>query len=173
MHFKKMLINFRKKVIVALLSIEWVDYVEEPMKCQALRTHFSSVVGGWRVLGGGWVVGLRWVVVGWVVFVDGWMVGGAVGRWVGGVHGGGVVGSGWVGGVVGMEKIVHLMKDLNYEHQCIFPLWGRVKLNFRNRYKKPNIYSMNSSRYQVFSSNSQKLSFWCKKKIITHPDGFV
>ena len=34
-----------------LLSTEWVDYVEEPMKYQALRPHFFSVVGGWRVLG--------------------------------------------------------------------------------------------------------------------------
>ena len=72
-----------------------------------------------------------------------------------------------------LEIIVYLMKDLKYEHQSTFPLWGRVKLNFRDRYRKPNIYSKNSSHYQVFSSNSQKLSLWCKQKIITHPDGFV
>ena len=29
--------------------------------------------------------------------------------------------------------IVNLMKDLKYEHQSIFPLLGRVKLNFRDR----------------------------------------
>ena len=56
------------------------------------------------------------------------------------------------------------MKDLKYEHQSSFPLWGRVKLNFRDRYGKPDIYSKNSSHYQVFSLNSQKLTFWCKKK---------
>ena len=56
---------------------------------------------------------------------------------------------------------------------CIFLLWGRVKLNFRERYGKPNIYSKNSSSYQVFSSNSQKLSLWCKNKLIIHADGFV
>ena len=56
---------------------------------------------------------------------------------------------------------------------CIFLLWGRVKLNFRDRYRKPNIYFNNSSCYQFFSSNSQKLSLWCKKKIIPHPYGFV
>ena len=56
------------------------------------------------------------------------------------------------------------MKDLKYEHQSIFPLWRRVKHNFRDRYRKLNIYSKNSSRYQFFSSNSQKLSLWCKKK---------
>ena len=27
-----------------------------------------------------------------------------------------------------LEKIVNLMKDLKYEHQSIFPLWGRLKL---------------------------------------------
>ena len=71
------------------------------------------------------------------------------------------------------KKIVDLMKDLKYGHQSTFPLWGRVKLNFRDRYRKLNVFSKNSSRYQLFSSNSQKLSLWCKKKIITHPYGFV
>ena len=56
---------------------------------------------------------------------------------------------------------------------CIFLLWGRVKVNFRDRYEKSNIYSKNSSSYQVFSSNSQKLSLWCKNKLIIHTDGFV
>ena len=41
--------------------------------------------------------------------------------------------------------IVDLMKEFKYEHQSTFPLWGRVKLNFRDRYRKPNIYSKNSS----------------------------
>ena len=27
-----------------------------------------------------------------------------------------------------VKKIVDLMKDLKYEHQSTFPLWGRVKL---------------------------------------------
>ena len=63
--------------MVHLLSTEWVDYVEEPMKYQAFLHHFGSV-GGW--LEGSWG--------GWVVVV-GWVSGG-VGRWVGG-------GGGWVG----------------------------------------------------------------------------
>ena len=54
-----------------------------------------------------------------------------------------------------------------------FSVVGRVKLNFRDRYGKPNIYSKNSSCYQVFSSNSQKLSLWCKDKLIIHADVFV
>ena len=57
-----------------------------------------------------------------------------------------------------LEKIVILMKDLKHEHQSTFPLWGRVKLNFKDRYGKPNF---------------PKLSIWCKIKIITHSDGFV
>ena len=32
------------------LSTEWVDYVEEPMKYQALRPHFFIVGGGGGVL---------------------------------------------------------------------------------------------------------------------------
>ena len=65
------------------------------------------------------------------------------------------------------------MKDLKYEHQSIFPLWGRVKLNFRDRYGRPGIHSKNSSHNHFFASNSQKMTLWCKIKIITHPDGFV
>ena len=61
------------------------------------------------------------------------------------------------------KKIVDLMKDLKYENQSTFPLWGRVKLNFRNRYRKPDIYSKNSSCNQFFSSNSQKMTLWCNK----------
>ena len=34
-------------------------------------------------------------------------------------------------------------------------------------------FSNNSSHNQFFSSNSQKLSLWCKKKIITHTNAFV
>ena len=56
------------------------------------------------------------------------------------------------------------MKYLKYEHQSILSMWGRVKLNFRNRYRKPDIYSKYSSHYQFFSSNSQKMTLWCKKK---------
>ena len=62
-----------------------------------------------------------------------------------------------------VKKIVNLMKDLKCEHQSTFPLWGRVKLNFRDRYRKLNVFSKNSSHYQLFSSNSQKLALWCKK----------
>ena len=68
---------------LCLLSTEWVDYVEEPMKYQALRPHFSPWVGGgvWVDGGaGGSGVGVVWVGWGWC---RGWVVVGWVG---GGVH---------------------------------------------------------------------------------------
>ena len=64
------------------LSTKWVDYVEEPMKYQALRPQFFSM-GGWGVVGWGWWVGgngVGWVVVGWGVVEGWWVVGG--GWWV-------------------------------------------------------------------------------------------
>ena len=63
----------------SLLSTKWVDYVEEPMKYQALRPQFFSV-GGWGVVWVGVGVGVGRGGVGW---------GG------GGVGGFGVVGVGW------------------------------------------------------------------------------
>ena len=88
-----------------LLSTEWVDYVEKPMKYQALRPHFFSIgmvwggsmgngVGGGGV-GGGWVGGMVDCQVGYVW--EGW--GGQFG-WGSGCQGGGVRG-GWVGGGAG------------------------------------------------------------------------
>ena len=32
------------------------------------------------------------------------------------------------------------MKDLKHEYQSTFALWGRVKLNFRDRYRKLNVF---------------------------------
>ena len=53
-----------------------------------------------------------------------------------------------------LEKFDDLIKDLKYEHQTIFSLWWRVKLKFRDRYRKTNIFSKNSNCYHV----------WCKKQ---------
>ena len=55
-----------------------------------------------------------------------------------------------------LEKIVNLMKDLKYENQSIFPMWGKVKISFRDRYGKPNICSKNSSHYQYFHQNLKR-----------------
>ena len=59
-----------------------------------------------------------------------------------------------------LEKFAKLIKDLKYEHQSILSLWERVKLNFRDRYGKPNIFSENLSHCQVFSTNCQKMTLW-------------
>ena len=90
--------------------------------------------------------------------------------------GGGGVGVGYYNFPRSTNKIKSFDEILTSEKNyifCIFLLWGRVKLNFRDRYGKSNIYSKNSSCYQVFSSNSQKLSLWCKNKLIIHADQFI
>ena len=56
------------------------------------------------------------------------------------------------------------MKDLKHEHQSTFPLWGRVKLNFRDRYRKLNVFFKNSSRYQLFYRILKNCHFGVKKK---------
>ena len=55
-----------------------------------------------------------------------------------------------------LKIIVDLMKDIKYEHQSTFSLWWRVKLNFRDRYGKPNIYFQKSSHCQVFFKELSK-----------------
>ena len=59
-----------------------------------------------------------------------------------------------------LEKFADLIKDLKYEHKSIFPLWGRVKLNFRDRYGNQIFFSENLSCCQVFSTNCQKMTLW-------------
>ena len=91
-------------------------------------------------------------VVGWVVLWVGVSMHGVLVRDV--VGGGGRVGGGMGDGVLSgwcamgiiifkgeltklnflmkfphLSKFIDLMKDLKYEHENIFPLWGRVKLN--------------------------------------------
>ena len=58
-----------------------------------------------------------------------------------------------------LEKIFDLMKYLKYKQKSIFPMWGRVKLNFRDRYERPNIYSKNSSHCQAFLTELSKNDF--------------
>ena len=97
-----------------------------------------------------------------------------MGRWVGGGNVDDSGGGWWLGynfprstnKIKSFDEISTSEKIIFF---CIFLLWGKVKLNFRDRYGKPNIYSKNSSCYQVFSSNSQKLSLWCKKKKNHYP----
>ena len=67
------------------------------------------------------------------------------------------------------KNFADLIKDLKYEHQSIFPCGGGSNLILGTGTEN----QQNSSCYQVFPPNCQKMTLWCKKKIITHPDGFV
>ena len=49
-----------------------------------------------------------------------------------------------------LEKFADLMKDLKYYHQSIFPCGGGVKLNFRDRYGKPNIFLRTPAAIKFF-----------------------
>ena len=62
------------------------------------------------------------------------------------------------------------MKDLKYKHQSTFPLWGRVKLNFRDRYRKLNVFSKNLSHYQLFHQILKNCHFCVKKPLPTQMD---
>ena len=64
------------------------------------------------------------------------------------------------------------MKALKYEHQSILPLWGRVKLNFRDTYRKPNIILITQAAINYFHQILKSCHF-VVKKIIPHPYGFV
>ena len=64
------------------------------------------------------------------------------------------------------------MKDLKYEHQSTFPLWGRVKLNFRDRYRKLNVFLRTQVAINFFHQIPKNCHFGVKK-IITYPYGFV
>ena len=68
-----------------------------------------------------------------------------------------------------LEKFVDLMKDLKYEHQSIFPFLGRVKLNFRDRYRKLRTLATIKFFHQIVKKDTlaQKI------KIITDSDGFL
>ena len=68
-------------VTISLLSTEWVDYVKEPMKYQALRPHFFSM-GGWGLWIMMWVVGWCGHGMGGGGAVSGWCSGeGCCGWW--------------------------------------------------------------------------------------------
>ena len=71
-----------------------------------------------------------------------------------------------------LKKFANFIKDLQYEHSSIFPLWWRVKLNFRDRYRKPNIFFQELWPLSSFFTKFSKMALWYKK-IITHPDRFV
>ena len=65
------------------------------------------------------------------------------------------------------------MMDLKYEHHSISPCGGGSNLILQHRYRKLNIFSKNSSCYEVYDQILKNCNFGVRKKIITHPDGFV
>ena len=70
-----------------------------------------------------------------------------------------------------LEKNVDLMKALKYEHQSIFPLWGRVKLNIRDRYRKQILFLINPAAINFFHQILKICHFGVRKKsFLTHMD---
>ena len=54
-----------------------------------------------------------------------------------------------------LEKFVDLMKDLKCEKQSIYPLWGTVKLNFRDRYRKQIFFLRTPAALKFFTKLSK------------------
>ena len=50
------------------------------------------------------------------------------------------------------------MKALKYEHQSILPMWGRVKLNFRDRYENQIFILGTPATVKVFLQDCQKMT---------------
>ena len=64
------------------------------------------------------------------------------------------------------------MKDLKYEHQSIFSLWGGSNL-ILGIGRENQIFLLRTPAPVKFFTKLSKMTFWCKKKFITHPDAFV
>ena len=56
------------------------------------------------------------------------------------------------------------MKDLKYEHQSTFLLWGSIKLNFRDRYRKSNIFLRTPAVIKFFHQILKICHFGVKNK---------
>ena len=59
-------------------------------------------------------------------------------------------------------KFIDLMKELKYEHQSIFPLWGRVKLLGTG--SENQIFFLRTPTDVNFFHKIVKKLLWCKKK---------
>ena len=64
------------------------------------------------------------------------------------------------------------MKALKYEHQSIFPLWRRVKLNLRDRYTENQIlFLITPAAINFFHQILKNCHFGVRKKsFLTHMD---
>ena len=65
------------------------------------------------------------------------------------------------------------MKDLKYEHQSIFPLQGSSNLILGTSIENQIFFLRTPAAIKFFHQILKEMTLWCKKKIITHPDGFV
>ena len=64
------------------------------------------------------------------------------------------------------------MKALKYEHQSIFPLWGRVKLNLRAGTENKILFLITPAAINFFHQILKNCHFGVRKKsFLTH--GFV
>ena len=71
-----------------------------------------------------------------------------------------------------VEKIVNLMKDLKYEYQSIFSLWGESNLILGTGTENQIFILITPATIKFFHQILKNCHF-SVKKIITHPDGFV
>ena len=72
-----------------------------------------------------------------------------------------------------LGKFTNLKKDLKYENQSIFPCGGGSNLILRRGTENQIFFQRTPAAIKFLSPNSQKMILWCKKKFITHPNGFV
>ena len=57
--------------------------------------------------------------------------------------------------------------------KALFPCGGESNLILGTGTENETFILRTPATIIFFASNSQKMTLWCKKKIITHPDGFV
>ena len=57
-----------------------------------------------------------------------------------------------------LEKFVNLMKDQKYEHQSIFPFWGRINLILGISTENQIFFVRTPATVKFFSPNCQKMT---------------
>ena len=72
-----------------------------------------------------------------------------------------------------LKKIVDLMKDLKYEYQSSFPLWGGSNLILGAGTEHHIFILRTPATINFFHQILKKWHFGVKQKTITHPDAFV
>ena len=62
------------------------------------------------------------------------------------------------------------MKDLKYEHQSIFPLWGRVKINLGTGTENQIFILITPAAIDFFHQILRIVTLVLKKSFLTHMD---